>query len=316
MRRMLGRPRMALLSMTTIVIAMLLGGTAGVAVAEPAERAESEIVFDVGNGITGSVFPETQSVRLTTPVPLIYDSRDTLQNRSGFGRGWTFGAAFIEISESAWFYLPEFNAHFEYDPNEPTGLRGYPGIDVRADFVGSRLLPGRGSVPEREYSWTLRHVETRTMEYFSSSGDVIALIDEVTEARKDWVWQAGDDHRLARLVNEAGQVTRLESDWETGRHTFIMSDGQSVFVGTDPRLGVLRLFGATQRTYFSPEWDGATHTRILTEDPFTVYPLEYLFTWRESPPQVTQLVRRINPELGWQLIWQVDDSPEGVTPPR
>lgn len=319
MRRELWKSRMLPLMTTIIAVGMLLCGTTGVASAEPVDQDGGDLRFDIGNGITGYAYEDTRSMRLTTPVPLVFDSRVPSgvggirepENLYGFGHGWTFDTPFVLVepgTSARWLLLPEVPGYFEIDPRSPSGLRGYTRTNLRADFVGVGVLPGRGDVPEREYSWTLTRHDTRHTEYFSPGGDLIASIEDVSRARTDWLWEDGDGGgrgHLTRLVDAAGGVTQLESDWVNGRHTLTMPSGEVIFVGTDPAYQrMTRMFRGTQRTYFFADgW--SLPTRIVAEESSTVYPLEHLFMWEfGDPTTLRQAFKRVNPELGWQLVWQ------------
>lgn len=289
------------ISAIAVAIGIALAGSAGVASAEPIDRADDprQVVLDIGNGATARIQPVSSEVTFTTPTPLTWDPRLARAFDKGFGgfySGWSFGTPFLV---GQMFYLPTHGRFFEWDAWAPSGLREYPWDDLRVDAARGEL-PARGDVPAQPYQWTIRHLDSNVIEYFDSE-NLVASVDTRTGARTDWLWHSGRD--LDRIVDEAGRVTRVE-EVDPAEYHFTMPDGETISVGLDGGL-VSHIASASHRTTFSiglGQWN--TRTVDLTG---ATPPRWYQFVWEPGRTGTVYQVWYFDPASDWEIIWPPRD---------
>lgn len=232
---------------------------------QPVDPVDRYVTFvDAGNGITANIVRGAGSMTLTTPTPFVWDpwframakDRRISPDRSGLGEGWRVDTMFVNVRGGAHFYFPEIGSMFAMDSTTRTGLIGYPGDDIRADW-GPGTVPAREGVPERAYQFTLQHLDTGEMKYFSWEGDLIAAI-QVDGSRRDWVFDEVVPNRLLALVDERGAMSRLDWTSEPG-----------AVVITEPDGGWIRLL-----------MDGGRLEQVVTEDARSMFGFD---EWEPDP---------------------------------
>lgn len=147
-------------------------------------------------------------------VTVSWNQSVSASDRYGLGAGWGWGVSFVDVASGMVF--PGTGGQYVWDlAGSATGLRDFIGEGARFARV-REVLPGREGVPgdggvdgaARSYEFLLTHTDTGVTEYFSESGDVIAVVDRLG-VRVDWVWQPGTRHRLSQIVDGWGSSTRV-----------------------------------------------------------------------------------------------------------
>ncbi|KAA9108270.1 RHS repeat domain-containing protein [Microbacterium rhizomatis] len=169
--------------------------------------------FGLGDGVEGLIDERVGSLSLdllTAGLGLRWDSRAVGADRVGFGAGWVIaGLGDVEVIGGVKVH-PASGRVYDADASAPSGMAGYLLGDVVFSQTGG-MLPGRpdGLVGDREYGFVLSQTGG-TIGYFSATGDPLTQVDGLGN-RSDWDFAPDGSHRLVRMVDTVGVVTRV--DW-------------------------------------------------------------------------------------------------------
>lgn len=211
-----------------VVAALVVGLGSSPARAEGAGGAGSGVEVDASvsvGGFSGGVDVRTGgvsgSLTMAGGLGAGWNQAAVGSDRYGMGNGWGWMASFLDATAGVVF--PGVGGQYSWDltAGAVSGLRDFVGEGMRFERA-TGTLPGRPGVAgdgdvdgaERSYGFRLLYTESGSTEYFNVTGDVIAVVDRAG-VRTDWVWQAGDRHRLVAVVDEWGNVT--EVSYSSGR---------------------------------------------------------------------------------------------------